>query len=66
MGWEKVQGRGEMKIGTLPFILVAILFWASSFVGIRAALVDYDPIDIALLRFVISSIVFLRRLSGLF
>jgi drug/metabolite transporter (DMT)-like permease len=48
-----------MKIGTLPFILVAILFWASSFVGIRAALVDYDPIDIAVLRFVISSIVLL-------
>ncbi|MFC1904366.1 DMT family transporter [Chloroflexota bacterium] len=44
---------------TFPFIIAAILFWASSFVGIRAALIEYDPIDIAALRFVVSSIVLL-------
>jgi len=42
-----------------PFIVTAILFFASSFVGIRAALVDYNPIDIAVLRFIISSITLL-------
>ena len=36
-------------------ILVAVLFWASSFVAIRAALFEYNPIDIAFLRFLISS-----------
>jgi drug/metabolite transporter (DMT)-like permease len=37
-------------------IVVAVLLWASSFVGIRAALIDYSPIDIAVLRFLISSL----------
>jgi drug/metabolite transporter (DMT)-like permease len=37
-------------------IVVAVLFWASSFVGIRAALIDYSPIAIAVLRFVVSSL----------
>ena len=41
------------------FIIVAVFFWASSFVGIRAALIEYNPIEIAILRFVISSIVLL-------
>lgn len=42
-----------------PFIITAILFWASTCVGVRAALVDYQPMDIAVLRFVISSIILL-------
>ena len=42
-----------------PFIITAILFFASTFVGIRAALVDYNPIDIAVLRFIISSVTLL-------
>jgi drug/metabolite transporter (DMT)-like permease len=37
-------------------IVVAVLFWASAFVGIRAALLDYSPIEIAVLRFAISSL----------
>ena len=41
---------------TLPFIIIALVFWASTFVGIRAALTDYNPMDIAVLRFIISSI----------
>ena len=40
----------------ISYIIIAIIFWASSFVGIRAALIDYSPIEIAVLRFVISSI----------
>ena len=42
-----------------PFIIIAVVFWASTFVGIRAALTEYNPIDIAVLRFIISSIVLL-------
>lgn len=44
---------------TFPFIITAIVFWASIFVGIRAALNDYSPTDIAVLRFIISSIALL-------
>jgi len=35
---------------------MAVILWSSSFVGIRAALIEYSPIEIAVLRFVISSI----------
>jgi drug/metabolite transporter (DMT)-like permease len=42
-----------------PFIITAIVFFASTFVGIRAALVDYNPVDIAVLRFIISSVTLL-------
>jgi drug/metabolite transporter (DMT)-like permease len=41
----------------ISLIIIAVILWASSFVGIRAALVEYRPIEIAVLRFVISSIV---------
>ncbi|KAA3654296.1 MAG: hypothetical protein DWQ10_17915 [Calditrichaeota bacterium] len=41
---------------TFHLIIIAIFFWASSFVGVRATLVEYDPTEIAVLRFVISSI----------
>lgn len=42
-----------------PFIITAILFFASTFVGIRAALADYNPIDVAVLRFIVSSVTLL-------
>jgi drug/metabolite transporter (DMT)-like permease len=41
------------------FIIIAVILWSSSFVGIRAALIGYSPIEIAVLRFVISSIALL-------
>ena len=44
---------------TLPFIIIALVFWASTFVGIRVALIEYNPFDIAVLRFIISSIALL-------
>ena len=40
----------------ISYIIIAVIFWSSSFVGIRAALIEYTPIEIAVLRFVISSI----------
>ena len=40
----------------ISFIIIAVILWSSSFVGIRAALIEYSPIEIAVLRFVISSI----------
>jgi drug/metabolite transporter (DMT)-like permease len=40
----------------ISLIIIAVILWSSSFVGIRAALIGYSPIEIAVLRFVISSI----------
>ena len=40
-------------------ILLAVTLWASTFVGIRAAIRDFTPVEIAVLRFVISSIALL-------
>ena len=39
------------------YIILAVILWASSFVGIRAAVVEFSPIEIAVLRFIVSSIV---------
>ncbi len=41
------------------YIIISIIFWASSFVGIRAAITDFSPIEIAVLRFIVSSIALL-------
>ncbi|MGD9372826.1 MAG: DMT family transporter, partial [Desulfobacterales bacterium] len=41
------------------YIILSIILWASSFVGIRAAIVDFSPIEIAVLRFIVSSIALL-------
>jgi drug/metabolite transporter (DMT)-like permease len=38
------------------YISLAVIFWASSFVGIRAAIAEFSPIEIAVLRFIVSSI----------
>lgn len=43
----------------IPYIIPAIILFASNFVGIRAALIEYSPIEIAVLRFVISSLILL-------
>jgi drug/metabolite transporter (DMT)-like permease len=40
-------------------IILAVTLWASTFVGIRAAVIDFTPIDIAVLRFIVSSITLL-------
>jgi drug/metabolite transporter (DMT)-like permease len=37
------------------FIILAVVLWSSCFVGVRAALVDFSPVDVAVLRFVVSS-----------
>lgn len=41
------------------FIIIAVILMASCFVGIRAALIDYSPIEIGVLRFAVSSIALL-------
>ena len=48
-----------MKIRISLFIIIAIILWASSFVGIRAALTEYDPLDVAVLRSIVSSVILL-------
>lgn len=40
-------------------IFIAVILWASTFVGIRAAVVDFTPVEIAVLRFIISSVTLL-------
>ncbi|MGD9079794.1 MAG: DMT family transporter [Desulfobacterales bacterium] len=40
----------------IALIITAVILWSSSFVGIRAALFEYSPVEIAVFRFVISSI----------
>ena len=37
-------------------IIIAIVFWASAFVGIRIGLVGYTPGALALLRFIVASL----------
>jgi drug/metabolite transporter (DMT)-like permease len=41
----------------IPFIITAVILFSSVFVGVRAALVDYNPIEIAVLRFIVSSLI---------
>ncbi|MBN4080833.1 EamA family transporter [Caldithrix abyssi] len=40
-------------------LTLTILFWASAFVGIRAGLDEYNPIELAILRFVVASVILL-------
>jgi drug/metabolite transporter (DMT)-like permease len=42
---------------TLLALIVTIIFWASSFAGIRFGLLDYSPGHVALLRFLVASTV---------
>ncbi len=44
---------------TYVLISLSIIFWASSFVGIRATLQEYTPIELAVLRFMVASAFFL-------
>lgn len=48
-----------MKIKIFLLIVAAIILWASSLVGIRAALTEYDPLDVAVLRSIVSSVTLL-------
>lgn len=48
-----------VNLYTLFSIMLTVVLWASSFVGIRAALHDYSPGHLALLRYIIASIVLL-------
>ncbi|MGM7683433.1 DMT family transporter [Cytobacillus sp. Hm23] len=48
-----------MELKTILSIVVTVFFWASAFVGIRASLDDYSPQNLALLRFLVASLIFL-------
>ncbi|MFW5735699.1 MAG: DMT family transporter [Oceanidesulfovibrio sp.] len=45
-----------MDVRVLIALVCALCFWASAFVGIRAALPAYGPTDLALLRFIVASL----------
>ncbi|MBT3301524.1 MAG: EamA family transporter, partial [Bacteroidetes bacterium] len=49
--------RVKVPIRILLLLGLAILFWASAFVGIRSALESYSPQALALLRFLIASFI---------
>ena len=40
-------------------IILVIIFWASAFVGIRHAVLEYHPFELALFRYIIASITLL-------
>ena len=49
--------RRQVDIETLTPVLVSIVFWSSAFAGIRYALMTYSPGHLALLRFLVASVV---------
>jgi drug/metabolite transporter (DMT)-like permease len=53
-----------MKYKTVIALSVTLLVWASAFAGIRAALQNYSPFNLALSRFLVAS--FLLALLALF
>lgn len=46
-----------MNIKTKSALLAAVIFWSSAFVGIRAGLLGYSPEGLALLRFMVGSVI---------
>lgn len=49
----------ELGTRTMIALAIAIIFWASAFSGIRAALEDFSPGSMALFRFAVASLVLL-------
>lgn len=41
------------------FVILTIIFWASAFVGIRHAVSEYHPLELALFRYIVASITLL-------
>lgn len=50
-------GHKQMTISTKLALTITIILWASAFAGIRAGLQGYDPFHLALLRFLLASLV---------
>ncbi|SRR5579883_1128020 len=50
-------GENRVKVLTVIAIFIPILLWASTFPAIRIALVAYTPTEVALLRYIVASIV---------
>ena len=49
--------RQRVDMATAVALLVTLILWASAFPGIRAALVGFSPGELALLRFLVASVV---------
>lgn len=48
---------GQVAFGALVAVTITVLSWASAFAGIRAALKAYSPAHVALLRYLVASVV---------
>lgn len=46
-----------MNLSILIALLITVILWASAFVGIKAALIDYSPVHLAVFRYLVASIV---------
>jgi drug/metabolite transporter (DMT)-like permease len=57
--WKQGKSRKAMHIDirTLAAFGVNLLFWSSAFAGIRAGLFAYTPAHVALLRYIVASVV---------
>jgi drug/metabolite transporter (DMT)-like permease len=55
--FPSIQQQRHVFLPTVFALATTIFFWASAFVGIRAALAGYSPTHLALLRYLIASLV---------
>jgi drug/metabolite transporter (DMT)-like permease len=46
-----------MSTSILIAVFITVTLWASAFVGIKAALVDYSPVHLAVFRYLVASVV---------
>ena len=46
-----------MNLSIFIAVFITVTLWASAFVGIKAALIDYSPIHLAVFRYLVASIV---------
>lgn len=53
----EVRSQSRLTVGTLLAIGITVCCWASAFVGIRVGLHGYSPTHLALLRYLIASLV---------
>lgn len=46
-----------MNLSILIALFITVILWASAFVGIKAALIDYSPVHLAVFRYLVASII---------
>ena len=47
----------SMSLSIFIAVLIVVVLWASAFVGIKAALIDYSPVHLAVFRYLVASVV---------